>query len=43
MRANRIIANYLREKNYLLEITDVVYAMARALKMKIQIKMPTRK
>ena len=31
---NRIMANHLRDKNSLPEITDVVYAMARAEKMR---------
>ena len=32
---NRITANHLREKNYLSEITDEVYAMARAMEIKL--------
>ena len=31
---NRIMANHLRDKNSLPEIIDVVYAMARAEKMR---------
>ena len=41
--ANRILANHLRDKNSLLEITDTVYAMARALEIKLEIKRLLRK
>ena len=35
--ANRIMANHLRDKNFQSEKTDVVYAMARALEIKLEI------
>lgn len=35
--ANRIMANHLRDKNFQSEKTDAVYAMARALEIKLEI------
>ena len=40
---NRIMANHLRDKNYLPEKTDVVYAIARAVEIKLKVKRPLRK
>ena len=40
--ANRIMANQLRDKNSLLEITDAVYVMTRAVEIKLEIKRPLR-
>ena len=37
------MANHLRDKNYLPEKTDVVYAIARAVEIKLKVKRPLRK
>ena len=37
------MANHLRVKNYLLEITDAVYAMAGVVEINVEIKRPLRK
>ena len=36
--ANRIMAGHLKDKNSIPEITDAVYAIARALGIKLEIK-----
>ena len=41
--ANRTMANHLRDKNSLPEIAGVVYAMVRAVEIKLEIKRPLRK
>ena len=40
---NRIMANHLRDKNSLTEITHAVYAMPRAIKIRLEIKRSLRK
>ena len=42
-KAYRIIENHVRDKNSLLEITDVVCAMERAVEIKLLTKRPLRK
>ena len=42
-RANRIMANHLRDKNCLPEITVAVYTIVRAVEIKLDIKRPLRK
>ena len=42
-RDNRIMANHLRDKNCLREITVAVYAIVRAVEIKLDIKRPLRK
>ena len=41
--ANNIIANHLRDKNSLPEISEAEYAIARAVQIKLEIKRPLRK
>ena len=41
--ANRIMANHVRDQNSLTEITHAVYAMPRAMKIRLEIKRPLRK
>ena len=41
--ANKIVANHLRDQNSLPEITDAVYAITRAVNIKLEIKRPLRK
>lgn len=36
--ANRIMAKHLRDKNFQSEKTDAVYAMARAVEIKLEIR-----
>ena len=40
---NRVMASHLRDKNFLPEITDAVYAMVRALEIKLKIKRQLRR
>ena len=41
--ANWVMVNHLRDKNALPETTHAVYAMVRAVEIKLEIKWPHRK